>query len=319
MAAARNMISSSTKRWVGRLLPWALLVIALVLMFSEVSNPDLLRLLGTPWARAGALAIVMTAIILTGGIDLSVGSMIGLSSMVMGVLWKQGWSIPLAGLAAVIVGIAAGSANGGLVVIGLPPLVATLATMAFYFGLSMVLYGAEQRITGMPNQWAEFAGVPTEYWILLVTFLTALFVIHHTRFGRWCYAIGENPLAARFAAVPVKRTQWFLYAASGLVAGLLAVVYTIRDGAIPDAHRGIELKAITCVVVGGTLITGGRGGIPLTLLGLAVIANIDLALGFVSARVDVLKGEGRMVVIGVLLISVATWNEWTASDESRRT
>lgn len=119
-------------------------------------------------------------------------------------------------------------------------------------------------------------------------------------------------MAARFAAVPIYWTQWWLYTASGLVAGLLAVVYTTRQGANPTEHQGIELGAIACVVVGGTLITGGRGGIGLTLLGLAVMSSLDIGLSFLSFRVSFLTADARLMVIGALLILIAVGNEWSA-------
>ena len=299
---------------VSVLLPWLLLLLSLGLVCFQVERPTALVSLGVPWARVGALAIVMTAIILTGGIDLSVGSMMALSSMVMGLLRQAGWPAEAAGGAAILVGVAAGGANGGLVVLGLSPLVATLATMAFYSGLAMMLCGGE-KITKLPSpavDMSQFAGWPSEYWILGFVFAISLLIVHGTRFGRWCYAIGDNPIAARFSAVPVQRTQWWLYMASGLVAGLLAVTYTVRKGAIPNAHQGIELEAIACVVVGGTLITGGRGGILQTLLGILVVANIDIGLVFLSGGFKFIGADARLMVVGVLLIVVAVWNEWMA-------
>jgi rhamnose transport system permease protein len=301
------------------LLPWLLLLLALGLVFSQVERPAALVNVGVQWARVGALAIVMTAIILSGGIDLSVGSMIALSSVVMGLLWKAGWPAEVASGMAVLVGGAIGAINGFLVVLGLSPLVATLATMAFYSGLALMICGGE-KITKLPDpaiDTSQIAGWPSEYWILAFVFAAAMLFVHGTRFGRWCYAIGDNPMAARFAAIPVRRTQWWLYTASGLVAGLLAVAYTVRKGAIPDAHRGIELEAIACVVVGGTLITGGRGGILQTLLGLVVIANIDIGLFFLSGRFKFIGADARLMVVGVLLIVVAVWNEWLARTDDR--
>ena len=309
--------SDSRRKWIGRLLPWLLLCLALTMVISQVHNPRSLISVGVPWARIGALAMVMTLIILTGGIDLSVASIVSLSSMVMGVLWQQGCPVSWAALAGILAGFIAGGLNGTLVILGLSPLVATLATMAFYSGLSLWI-SASERITGFPpSNITRIAGCPTEYWILGGTFLVALFVTHFTRFGRWCYAIGDNPLAARCAAIPVHRTQWCLYAASGLVAGLLAVIYTMRDGAIPNVHRGIELHAIACVVVGGTLITGGRGGIPSTLLGIVIVANVDIGLSFMSSSFEFVKGEARLVMVGILLIVVAVWNEWTERDSTK--
>ncbi len=304
------MRQSTRRQRIASLLPWLLLVVALGLMFSQIDPRRIgtLGLVWIPWARVGTLAIVMTAIILTGGIDLSVGSMISLCSVVMGLLWHAGVPANIAALAAIATGLCAGAFNGGLVAIGLSPLVATLATMAAYAGLSMALASA-QNITDFAEAslgWSEIGGVASEYWLLAEVFLVACLVVHYTTFGRWCYAIGDNPVAARFAAVPVRRTQWWLYTASGLVSALLAVIYTMTDGAVIDAHRGIELKAIACVVVGGTLITGGRGSIPKTLLGLAVLANMDIGLqnlgGFVTGKV-------RLIVIGLLLIVVAVSNQ----------
>ncbi len=308
-----------TWRTVSVLLPWLLLLLSLWLVFSQVERPAALVNVGVQWARVGALAIVMTAIILTGGIDLSVGSMMALSSIVMGLLWQAGWSAEVAGGLAVLVGGAVGAVNGFLVVVGLSPLVATLATMAFYSGLALMLCGGE-KITKLPRpavDMSQLAGWPSEYWILGFVFAVAMLVVHGTRFGRWCYAIGDNPIAARFSAIPVLRTQWWLYTASGLVAGLLAMTYTVRKGAIPNAHQGVELEAIACVVVGGTLITGGRGGILQTLLGILVIANIDIGLFFLSGQFKFIGADARLMVLGVLLIVVAVWNEWLARADAK--
>ena len=311
------MMAISKRRIFGKVLPWLLLAVGVILVMKGTDNPGGLIDFGDQWALIGALAIVMTAIVLTGGIDLSVGSMVALSSVAIGVLWQQGWSLPVACGAAVVVGMLAGALNGTLVVIGLSPLVATLATMAFYSGLAMMLSGAE-KITEFALGTAHLGGLPGEYWVLAMTFIVAVIIIHFTRFGRWCFVIGDNKLAATFAAVPVQRTQWLLYTACGLVAGVLAVIYTIRNGAIPDGQQGVELKAIACVVVGGSLITGGRGGIPFTLLGLAVLATVDMGLQFLSSNPhirDYVKAEARLVVVGILLIAVAVWNQWTARED----
>jgi rhamnose transport system permease protein len=316
--AAASQLEPASKRFdrrrcLARLLPWSLLALALILVFSQVQRPSLLMSVWVPWAEVGCLAIAMTPIILVGGIDLSVGSMVALCGVVAGVLHHQfDWSIQAAACAALFAGFAAGGANGLLVVAGMPPLVATLATMAFYRGLAMTFSSAE-RFAGFPDgflSWSTVFGVPAQFWLLGLTFLIAVTVVHGTRFGRWCYAIGDNRLAARFAAVPDKRVDGCLYAASGLVAALVAVLNMMRHNvAIPDAHMGVELQAIACVVVGGTLITGGRGSVPRTLLGVAVISNLDIALQFLSTSVPLLTTESRLVVIGILLITVAIWGE----------
>ena len=303
------------RRRLSRLLPWCLLALALVLVASQTKRPDLLIGVWVPWLEVGALAIVMTPIILTGGIDLSVGSTVALCGMVQAVLWQNlNWSLPMALCAALAAGVSAGALNGLLVVVGLSPLVATLATMAFYRGLAMTISGAD-RVTGFPDSFlafGELGGLPTQVWFLAALFLSVTIAVHWTRVGRWCFAIGENRLAARFAAVPVRRVDFWLYTASGLAAGIVAVLNTMRHNvAIPDVHTGTELQAIACVVVGGTLITGGRGGVPRTLLGVAVISSLDIGLQFLSSRVPLLTAESRLIVIGVLVIAVAVWGERT--------
>ncbi len=316
------MNSEIRRARLSQLLPLLLLAVAVAMVFMQVKRPALLVSVMVPWAEVGALAIVMTAIILTGGIDLSVGSMVSLCGMVQAVLWQDlGWPIHWAACAAIVSGVLAGGFNGLLVVMGLSPLVATLATMAFYRGLAMTISGAD-RITGFPESFLAFeniAGIPSQFWLLSVVFVVSVVVVHFTRFGRWCFAIGDNRLAARYAAVPVRRVDWLLYAASGCVAALVAVLNTMRHNvAVPDAASGVELQAIACVVVGGTLITGGHGSIPRTLLGLAVISHADVGLQFLSTRVSLFTAESRLIVIGVLLIAIAVWNERIESSRENR-
>jgi ribose/xylose/arabinose/galactoside ABC-type transport system permease subunit len=305
------------RKQLALILPWLLLVLATALVASQVKRPSALVSVWIPWAETGTLAMAMTAVILAGGIDLSIGAIVALCAMVEGLLFSRfGWHMGWAASAAVATGIACGCANGALVAAGLSPLVATLATMAIYSGLAMTISGAE-RITDFPDWflgWSQIAGVPSQFWLLLVVFTGMYVLIHHTRFGRQCYAIGDNRLAAEFAAIPVRRAEWRLYTLSGFVAAVVAVLYTmVRDAATPDAHRGVELQAIACVVVGGTSITGGRGSVMRTLLGLAVVANLDVGLAFLGTRFDMVSAESRLVMTGVLLIVVAVWNERAAA------
>ena len=313
------MTSRSVQRAVVAALPWVLLAIGTWLVVSQVSRPAFLIKAGDVKARVGCIALAMTAIVISGGIDLSVGSMLALCSVVMASLWQSGLSPAIAAVIAVAVGVLAGAGNGGLVIFGLSPLVATLATMAFYRGLAVTLAGG-QKITKFetePMIDPDLFGWPGEYWFLAVVFVVALAAIHFTRFGRWCFAIGDNPVAARYAAVPVRRTQFWLYVASGFVTGVLAVIYTLRKGANPEEHAGVELEAIACVVVGGTLITGGRGGITWTLLGIMVVSSLDMGLKLLSSSVSFFTAEARLMVIGLLLILVAVANKRVAGDAER--
>lgn len=316
------MNASITRRLLTYLLPSVLLVGSVTLVAAQVSRPAAVLDMWRPWGEIGVLATVMTAIILTGGIDLSVGSIIALASVTLGLGWQAGWPLPMAAAAATFTGFLAGAVNGTLVTLGIAPLVATLATMAFYAGLAMAMSQGE-RIAGLPDALTalgqgSWLGVPNQFALLLIAWLVVLVVVHHTRFGRYLYAIGENPLAAEFAAVPVRAVQWSLYAANGTVAALVAIVYAARDGAIvPTAGAGIELQTIACVVLGGTRITGGQGGVGRTLLGLAILSLLDIGLQFVYGTIYVpwsdvpwrFGADDRLPLIGALVIGVAIWNE----------
>lgn len=315
---------SSTRVHLAMLLPWALLVTSVLLVVFQAERPAALPQLWRPWAEIGALAAVMTAVIITGGIDLSVGSIVALCGVVTGTLW-QDFDVPigLASFAGVATGFVAGGVNGTLVAIGIAPLVATLATMAFFAGLAMAI-AAGRRIPGLPESFTHVGqgnllGVPLQFWLMAVVFAAAYVIVHHTRQGRYLFAIGDNRLAAEYAAVRVRLVEWWVYALTGLVAGVVALAYTARGGAaIPTAGTGLELQVIACVVIGGTSVTGGYGGVGRTLLGITALANLDLGLQlFASNAFDVpwsdtpwrLSADGRLIAIGALVIALAVWNE----------
>jgi rhamnose transport system permease protein len=320
------MNTESARRAIPYLLPWALLIVAVVLVSSQTTRPAAVLDMWRSWGEIGALAAVMTAIVLTGGIDLSVGSIIALCSVSLGQLWQHGCPLPWAAVLTLGVGFAAGAINGALVIVGIAPLVATLATMAFYAGLAMAV-SRGQRLAGLPESftaWGQgsWMGAPNQLFLFLGVWLAAWIVVHHTRFGRYLYAIGENRLAAEFAAVPTRQVEWMLYAASGTVAALVALVYTARGGAVvPNAGAGIELQTIACVVLGGTRVTGGLGGLGRTLLGVAIMSLLDIGLQFISRKIYVpwsdvpwqFSTNARLLLVGMLVIGVAIWNERAAA------
>jgi rhamnose transport system permease protein len=316
------MSGTKAGRWRPFLLPATLLTVAVALVVSQTTRPWAVLDMWRPWGEVGALAVVMTAIILTGGIDLSVGSIIALAGVTLGAVWQASGSMPLAAAVALGAGCAAGAVNGAFVVLGIAPLVATLATMAVYAGLAMAV-AQGQRVAGLP---ADFAAIGQASWIIVPNQL-ALFaliwilgcvVVHHTRFGRYLFALGENPLAAQFAAVPVRAVQWWLYTINGAIAALVAIVYCARSGAVvPNAGAGIELQVIACVVLGGTRVTGGHGGLGRTLAGVAILSLLDIGLQFMSGEVRVpwtglawqFSANARLLLVGLLVIVVAVWNE----------
>lgn len=312
-----NRLDSPTGKLVNRLVtlafPVCLLVIGLTLVFSQVQRPATLVEVWLPWAEIGILSLTMTSVILCGGIDLSVGSIVALCGVVLGITLQWQWPLAAALAASAGCGLCAGAFNGGLVAIGMSPLVATLATMAFYRGLAMTLSGRE-RFAGFPESlrsWQSVAGIPLHFLCFVLIALATWILIHHTRLGRWCYAIGDNRTAARFAAVPDRRMDLYLYTLNGAAAALVAVLHAIDENvAIPDAFRGTELQVIACVVVGGTLITGGEGGVLRTLIGIGIVTHLEIGLRFLSYRFPLLTPNSRLVAIGLLVILVAIWNQY---------
>jgi rhamnose transport system permease protein len=313
-------------------LPLLLLTLALALVFSQVRRPAAVYPLWRPWAEIAALACGMTAVIVSGGIDLSIGAQIALCGVILGLCWERfGWPIALAGAVAVLTGGLAGACNGTLVALGIAPLVATLATMACYSGLALALSGGE-RVMGFPVRFTrlgqgDFLGMPCQLWLLLGVALAWGVLLHLSRFGRTLYAVGDNRTAAEFAGLPVRRRLWMLYMLNGLLAGVVALSYTSRAGAaVPNAAAGLELQVITAVVLGGTRITGGAGGIGRTLLGAAILAHLEIGLRLLgNAAIHlpgtdttlVLNSNSRLVVIGVLLVAVAVLNERLAGQRQQ--
>jgi len=199
--------------------------------------------------------------------------------------------------------------NSGLVVIGVMPLVATLATRELFRGLASTLVGASTRFRfgqGLHDFWEQpVAAVPLSLAVYAIGFLFVLtyLVVHHTWVGRMVYAIGDNEQAARFAGLPVRRIKLLLYAWCGLVAGLCGAALVMRHGAAKaDAEPALELIAIACVVLGGVRITGGSGSVTGTLLGILTVSGL-------LAGLTVVPASWRESLTGALLIAVAVINE----------
>jgi rhamnose transport system permease protein len=312
------------KSWIAPLL---LLGLAMWLTLSQLpsfsSLPDLWR----KWSEVGVLACGMTAVLLAGGIDLSVGSIAALSCVCLGLCWKElQLSLPVACVLCVAVGTLAGAVNGLLVTLGLPSLVATLATMAFYSGAAMALAKGNRIV--LPDDFTAWGDssqfcVPVQLLAFGAVFVVLAIAVHRTRWGRFIYAIGDNRRAAKFAAVPVARVEASLFCVTGMLAGVVAVLYTARGGsADPEPKPDLALSAIACVVLGGTRVTGGQGGVFRTLLGVAILAHLDIGMSLLSSRKFQwpwggtpwsLSAEARLVVVGLAVIVVAAWNERVAA------
>ena len=285
----------------------SLVVVALVVLAAQSDRfftPDNLLNQGRLMAEVGLVALAMTFVIVTGGIDLSVGSMLGLSAILVGVFWKNvGLALPVAMFLAVAAGGLAGLVNGVIITrFKVPPLIATLATLALYRGLAEGI-SQSRSVRGYPEWFyalgqGDAAGVPVQVWIMLVAVAASAAILGLTTFGRATYAVGANETAARFSGVAVDRTRLLVYTASGLMSGLAAVIFVSRVSTTrSDMGTGLELDVITAVVLGGTSIFGGKGTIMGTVLGLALIQALRSGLSLAGV-----KGDGTIVVIGLVLI-----------------
>ena len=254
----------------------------------------------------GLLALALTPIIITGGIDLSVGSMMGLAAVVMGMLWRDaGVPLALAAALALLVGVLGGGLNAVMITrLGFPPLIVTLGTFSLFRGTAEGLTRGIENYSGFPAGFL-FLGqgyvggiVPAQLFVLLAALAGYAWWLHRTSYGRSLYAIGFSPEGARYAGIPVARRLALVYVLSGLAASIAAVIYVAHLGqAKSDAGTGYELMAITAVVLGGASIFGGRGTVLGTVLGLFGIVILQNGL-----RLSGLPAELAGILTGVLLV-----------------
>jgi len=256
----------------------------------------------------GLLALVMTPVILTGGIDLSVGSLLGLCAICFGKFWRDaGISWPMAAALTLGIGALAGRMNALLITrLRLPALIVTLGSLSLFRGLAEAITRGVDNFTGFPTHFLAFgqgyyAGViPAQVPVFAAVAIMVWLLVHRTTFGRSFRAIGFAPEGARYAGLPVERRIMLAYVLSGMIAALAAVIYVARVGqAKADAGTGYELLAITSVVLGGTSIFGGVGTVHGTLLGVGVLAVLKNGLTL-SDQPSELAG----ILTGVLLIVV---------------
>ena len=292
---------------------WALLILLFVEtalfsligenFFSPSNGFEIIRLS----VEIGLLALALTPVIITGGIDLSVGSMMGLSAIACGWMWKvAGLPIWLSVALTLLVGLIGGGLNALLIArFKLPPLIVTLGTFSLFRGLAEGITGGVVNYTDFP---ASFLFFGQGYWLgflppqtlaLIAAAAVYFLLLHRTTIGRSLYAIGFSAEGARFAGIPVAKRIALVYALSGLAASLAAVIYVAHLGqAKSDAGTGYELIAITAVVLGGTSIFGGRGTVWGTLLGLFAIVVLQNGL-----RLAALPTELAGILTGALLVA----------------
>lgn len=256
------------------------------------------------------IAFGMTLTILLGGIDLSVGSILAVSSVLAGIMMKGGHGAGPAVGVALVAGAGMGSLNGVVIAKGnVAPFIATLGTMTLLRGVALVVSNGSP-VSGFPSGVFELLGggyvarlIPVPVVLMLVAFAVFWFVLTRTVFGRHVYATGGNAEAAKLSGVNTNRVQILVYTVSGAMAALAGVILTSRlDSAQPTAGAGYELDAITAVVLGGTSLAGGRGWIFGTLIGALLIGvlNNGLNLMGVSAFYQLVV-KGSVILLAVLL------------------
>jgi rhamnose transport system permease protein len=257
----------------------------------------------------GLLALALTPVIITGGIDLSVGSMMGLAAVVFGAAWRDA-HLPIAAAAmiALLIGVAGGALNAALITrLDIPPIIVTLGSYSMFRGIAEGVTRGAVNYSGFPAGFLTlgqgyFAGIPVQAPILGGVLAGYFVLLHRSAIGRTLYAIGFSGQGARYAGIPVRRRIALVYVLSGVVSALAAIIYVAHLGqAKSDAGNGYELAAITAVVLGGTSVFGGRGTVWGTILGLFSISVLQNGL-----RLAALPSEMTGVLTGaVLLASIA--------------
>jgi rhamnose transport system permease protein len=280
----------------------------------------------------GLLALAMTPVILTGGIDLSVGSMMGLSAVLFGMMVNSFGVDPwLAGLAAIGFGALGGGLNALLITrLNLPPLIVTLGTFSLFRGLAEALTKGAESYSAFPKSFlalgnSDVAGLPAQIWVFLMVAAGIWLLVHRTTFGRSFRAIGYSAEGARYAGIPVARNTSLAYIIAGAVAGLAAVILVARLGeARANAGIGYELLAVTAVVLGGVSIFGGSGTVSGTLLGWVSLAILNNGLTRISdyrimdQTVASVARELSGLLTGLLLLAALAIGAGTKNLATRR-
>lgn len=297
----------------------ALLALVIVVALASVPNfdsPLTVTYLLREVAPILIIALPMTLIIITEEIDLSVASVVGLASVMAGVLTEAGLPFPLAAVAAILVGAFAGVINGFLItVVGLPSLAVTIGTLALFRGIAVGLLGTTA-ITDFPDEWTSLAkanipGTPIPVIMIPFVVLAIIFAVllHFTPFGRSLYAIGLNKEAAAFSGIDVGRTKFTLFVLSGAMSGFAGVYFTLLySNARGDNAMGMELQIIAAVLLGGVSIFGGRGALHGVIAGVLLIGTLASALRLANVGSDIINIiTGVLLIVSVVSASFLAW------------
>jgi len=323
-AQPANQISANAPKksflaWFQR---WEWMLVALVALAVVINsrltpyfmNAQNLSRTSADFMELGIMMLPMVFIIITGNIDLSVASNLGMCASLMAVLWNLHFNIWVAAGAGLVVGTLGGLLNGYLIArIKLPALVATLGTYAFFRGIAYVLLG-DQAGRGYPPAFTylgqgKIPGTLIPFSVALFSVLAVIFglVLHRTMFGRHIFAIGNNENASIYAGVPVARIKMIIYTVSGFMSALAGLVLAARFGSTrPDIGTGLELSVITAAVLGGVDINGGIGMMPGAVLSLILIGVVRFGMGLKNIQDQVQSiAIGSLLILSILIASIA--------------
>ncbi|MEV6710923.1 ABC transporter permease [Lentzea sp. NPDC051208] len=269
--------------------------------------------LGLDIGEIALIALPLTLVIVAGEIDLSVASVLGLSSALIGWLWNAGWPLETILPTVILAGAMCGAVNGLLVTrLGLPSLAVTIGTLALYRGLALVVLG-DTAVADFPASYTSFGTTPLPgtdipYPIVLAAVLAVLFgvALHASSFGRSVYAIGANEEGARFSGIRVKRVKLSLFVLAGAVAAIAGIVYTFRfSSARADNGVGLELAVVAAVLLGGVSIFGGKGSLFGVLAGVLLLGGLRNLLILQDTSTEVLTiVTGLLLLVSVLAPSI---------------
>jgi len=302
-----------TSSLLSRFLRWEWMLVGLIFIvviantqltpyFLDANN---LSRTSSDFMEIGLMMLPMVFIIITGNIDLSVASNMGMSASFMGLLHNMGVNIWMAALAALLLGTLGGMLNGYLIArVKLPALVVTLGTYAFYRGLAYGFLG-DQAARGYPEAFTYFGqgkvlGTLIPFSVALFLFMAVIFglVLHRTTFGRYLYSIGNNENATNYSGIPVAKIKFIIYTLSGFMASLAGLILAARFGSTrPDNGTGLELAVITAAVLGGVDINGGKGSMLGAALSLLLIGLMRFGMGLLN-----IQGQVQGIAVGLLLI-----------------
>ena len=309
----------------------ALLAIAIVgggILNKDFLSPENWSNLLANFVEIALLALPLSLIVIMKEIDLSVASILGLSSSLLGLLWESKVSMPLGIVLCLLVGAVAGALNGFLVVrFGLPSLAVTIGTLALFRGFAYVLLG-DKAIADFPPEYTGFGigtipytFIPSPFALFIILAVVFWLLLHHTTIGRRIYAIGGNQTAALFSGVNISRLKISLFIASGVISALAGVIYTLRfSSSRADNGTGFELSAIAAVILGGVTVQGGRGTISGVVLSLLLIAILNNVLTLADVANEILRiVTGSLLIVSVLLpnLIASTRERWRVRQRLR--